>query len=119
VDWNQLFPTLNGIVGGIIMALVGWLVGTGKLHLARETALYKTLWESEQANTKKLDTLNDQLIEDLRRNNDTLTGTSAAITKAYDEIARMNQDLMNSNKQLQDNMTLLKTVIEGKKAETT
>jgi septal ring factor EnvC (AmiA/AmiB activator) len=116
-DWNNLFPALNGIVGGFIMALVAWLVGTGKLHLSRETTLYKTLWDTEQEKTRKLDTLNDQLTEDLRRNNETLIATSAGLTKAYDDIVKINNDLMHANKQLNENFTLLKTVLDGKKVE--
>lgn len=116
-DWNNIFPAVNGIVGGFIMALVAWLVGTGKLHLSRETTLYKKLWETEQDKTQKLDALNDQLTEDLRRNNETLIATSAGLTKAYDDIVKMNNDLMTANRQLSENLTLLKTVLEGRKPE--
>lgn len=108
MQWTDLFPTLNGIVGGVIMALVGWLVGTGRLRLGREADMYKTLWETEQTKSTKFEALSDKLTEDLRRNNEILVSTSAGLAKA-------NEELLEDKRHLLDNNRFMKDIIEGRK----
>lgn len=107
MEWTEIFPTLNGIVGGVIMAMVGWLVATGRLHLGRETTVYKTLWEQEQEKNEKLETINDNLTADLRRNNETLVVTSTGLAKA-------NEELISTNRRLDEHNKLMREILETK-----
>jgi phosphate/sulfate permease len=93
MDFKELFPALNGIVGGVIMALVGWLVGTGKLHLGRETALYKNLWDEEKVKSRQLQEDQNRLVEIIKRNNDTLTSSAEALARANNDVAEVNRML--------------------------
>jgi hypothetical protein len=93
--WPDLLPILNGIVGGFVMTLVAWLVGTGKLTLGRETQGFKDLWDEEKKARKMLEDDRDNLVEGFRRNNEILIETSKALSNA-------NNGLTEANKILQD-----------------
>lgn len=54
-SFAEALPVLNGIVGGVALAGVLYLILSNKLALPREVTTYKELWQEEKAARIKLE----------------------------------------------------------------
>jgi hypothetical protein len=84
--WDQVLPILNGIVGGVALAGVIWLLVTGKFHLARETeseksktAIYEKLYLDEKVDRIRAQDKMDEMADDLVKQSESHSQTIAMI----------------------------------------
>lgn len=74
-SFAEALPVLNGIVGGVALAGVLYLILTNRLALPREVATYKELWTLEREARIKLEGTVSDLTENMVKQNDSHVDT--------------------------------------------